>query len=57
MAVRLKDALAETFAGWREDLGSAWRDVLGGVELGFEAVDPSLTLEPWEPMDSTPVDW
>ena len=48
--MRLKDALEETFAGWREDLAPAWRHVLGGVEPGFDAVDPSLTLEPWEPI-------
>ena len=48
--MRLKDALEETFAGWREDLDPAWRGVLGGVEPGFDAVDPSLTLEPWEPI-------
>ena len=48
--MRLKDALAETLAGWREDLDPAWRGVLGGVEPGFDAVDPSLTVEAWEPI-------
>ena len=48
--MRLKDALEETLAGWREDLDSAWRGVLGGVELGFDAVDASLTVEAWEPI-------
>ena len=48
--MRLKDALEETFAGWREDLDSAWRGVLGCVELGFDAVDASLTVEAWEPI-------
>lgn len=48
--MRLKDALEETLAGWREDLDSAWRGVLGGVELGFDAVDTSLNVEAWEPI-------
>ena len=50
MAILLKDAFEETFAGWREDVEPAWRSVLDGVHLGFDAVDPSLTLEPWEPV-------
>ena len=50
MAVLLKDAFGQTFAGWREDVEPAWRRVLDGVDLGFEAVDPTLTLEPWEPI-------
>ena len=48
--MRLKDALEETLAGWREDLDSAWRGVLGGVDLGFDAVDESLAVEAWEPI-------
>ena len=48
--MRLKDALEETLAGWREDLDSAWRGVLDGVELGFDPVDASLTVEAWEPI-------
>ena len=51
--MRLKDALEETLAGWREDLAPAWRHVLGGIEPGFDAVDPSLALEPWEPIFPT----
>lgn len=50
MAVLLKDAFEETFAGWRDDLEPAWRSVLDGVDLGFDAVDPALALEPWEPI-------
>ena len=50
MAMRLRDALEQTFAGWREDVDPAWRGVLDGVDLGFDAVDPVLTLEPWEPI-------
>ena len=50
MAMRLRDALEQTFAGWREDVDPAWRGVLDGVEPGLDAVDPTLTLEPWEPI-------
>jgi len=50
MAIRLKDAFGQTFAGWREDVEPAWWSVLDGVDLGFDAVDPALTLEPWEPI-------
>ena len=50
MAILLKEAFEETFAGWREDVEPAWRGVLSGTDLGFDAVDPALTLEPWEPI-------
>ena len=50
MVMRLRDALEEMFAGWSEDLEPAWRGVVDGVDLGFDAVDASLTLEPWEPI-------
>lgn len=50
MAMRLRDALEETLAGWREDFSPVWRDVLGGVDLGFDSVDPTLAIEPWEPI-------
>ncbi len=50
MAIPLKDAFEQTFAGWREDVEPAWRAVLGGVDLGFDAVDPALDLAPWEPI-------
>ena len=50
MAILLRDALEQTLAGWREDVDPAWLGVLDGVELGFDSVDESLTLEPWEPI-------
>ena len=50
MAMFLKDALEQTFTGWRDDVNPAWRDVVDGVELGFDSVDETLTLEPWEPI-------
>ena len=50
MAILLRDAFEQTFAGWHEDVEPAWRDVLNRIDLGFDAVDDSLTLEPWEPI-------
>ena len=50
MAILLRDALAQTFTGWRGDVNPAWRDVVDGVELGFDSVDETLTLEAWEPI-------
>ena len=50
MVIPLKDALEQTFAGWREDVEPAWHGVFRGVDPGFDAVDPALTLEPWEPI-------
>ena len=34
MAIRLRDAFEQTFAGWREDVEPAWRGVLNGIDLG-----------------------
>jgi uracil-DNA glycosylase len=42
--------MREILAGWRGDLDPAWREACGCSDLGFEAVDPGLTLEPWEPV-------
>lgn len=42
--------MQETLAGWPDDLPPAWRDIVSVVQLGFEAIDPALTLEPWEPI-------
>jgi uracil-DNA glycosylase len=50
MNVALKDAMKDILAGWRQDLDAPWQAVAAGTELGFEAVDPDLTLEPWEPI-------
>jgi uracil-DNA glycosylase len=50
MRQALKDAMQDILAGWHEDLDASWRAALNGRELGFEAIDPLLTLEPWEPV-------
>jgi uracil-DNA glycosylase len=46
----LRDALREVVAGWRDDLDPAWRDFLADVEPDPDAIDPDLTLAPWEPI-------
>jgi uracil-DNA glycosylase len=50
MPLPLKDAMREVLADWPEDLDPAWRAAIGETDLGFEAIDPGLTLEPWEPV-------
>ena len=50
MAVQLRAALRETLQGWQEDIASPWGDVITDVALGFEDVDTTLELEPWEPI-------
>lgn len=46
----LRDALRDVLAGWRADLSPAWQALIGAQELGFDAVDPTLRLEAWEPI-------
>ena len=48
--MRLRVALREMLEGWHEDIASPWRDVIGDVSPGFEQVDATLELEPWEPV-------
>ena len=48
--MQLRSALRETLEGWQEDIASPWRDVIADVALGFEQVDATLELEPWEPI-------
>ena len=50
MPVQLRSAMQEFLDGWKSDLPDDWRDELDGVNLGFDAIDPDLTLEPWEPI-------
>ncbi len=50
MPVRLRDAMAEVLEGWQSDLPASWSAALGPVALGFDAIDPTLELEPWEPI-------
>ena len=50
MTISLRAALAETLAGWHDDLDPAWRPLLDDLTLDFGAVDADLVLEPWEPI-------
>lgn len=50
MTVALKTAMQEILAGWRDDLDAPWRALVADTELGFDAIDPSLALEPFEPV-------
>lgn len=50
MPIKLRQALQETYAGWKDDLTPAWRNALSDVELAFAKVDNSLELELWEPI-------
>jgi uracil-DNA glycosylase len=42
--------MREFLSGWQNDLPAAWREVLGPVSLGFDAISPDLDLEIWEPI-------
>lgn len=46
----LRDALRDTLTGWQGDLSPGWQAFIGTRELGFDAVDPALRLEAWEPI-------
>lgn len=50
MVLRLNTVMRSVLDGWCQDLDPAWAAVLGDVELGFEAIDPTLELELWEPV-------
>ena len=50
MAMPLQAALQDTLRGWREDIDPPWRAVVRTVSLAFDDVDPTLELEPWEPI-------
>lgn len=50
MPARLREAMAETLAGWEADLPQAWHDALGSIGDDFDRVDPDLAFEAWEPI-------
>jgi uracil-DNA glycosylase len=50
MDLPLKEAMRDILDGWREDLDAPWRSVVADVELGFDDMDPDLTLAPGEPV-------
>ncbi len=50
MEQALQTALSDVLDGWREDINPQWRSLIGEQELGFDAVDPTLRLQAWEPI-------
>src|SRR5207244_3775542 len=50
MTAALGPTMREILAGWQGDLDPAWQPVVGGGELGYDAIDPALTSEAWEPV-------
>ena len=50
MPMRLREAMAETLAGWETDLPDAWRSALGPVGDDFDRVDADLEFAAWEPI-------
>lgn len=50
MNLPLKEAMREILDDWRQDLDPDWRSVVAGIELGFDKMDPELTLAPGEPV-------
>lgn len=50
MPARLREAMAQTLAGWEKDLPEAWRAALGPIGDDFDRVDPDLDFEAWEPI-------
>lgn len=46
----LREAMAQTFAGWEADLPASWRAALGAVGDPFDRIDASLDFELWEPI-------
>ncbi|UVC09873.1 uracil-DNA glycosylase [Rhizobium sp. TH2] len=42
--------MSAVLEGWHADLPQAWRNCLGHVELGFDAMEPALDMEIWEPI-------
>jgi len=47
---RLKEAMAQTLAGWEADLPQNWRDALGPIGDDFDRIDAGLDFEAWEPI-------
>jgi uracil-DNA glycosylase len=48
--MQLRSALRDNLEGWHGEIHPPWRDVVRTVSLAFDDVDPSLELEPWEPI-------
>jgi len=50
MKTPLKNVLEYLLENWVEDLNPAWHTIALQSPLGFDHIDPQLTLEPWEPV-------
>jgi uracil-DNA glycosylase len=50
MPMRLREAMAETLAGWEDDLPDVWQAALGPIGDHFDCVDADLEFEAWEPI-------
>lgn len=50
MPMTLREAMAETLAGWEADLPAAWQTALGPVGDAFDRIDPELDFAAWEPI-------
>jgi uracil-DNA glycosylase len=50
MAVSLREAMVETLAGWQADLDPVWQSAIGDAGPAFDAIDPDLRLDVWEPV-------
>jgi uracil-DNA glycosylase len=50
MTVNLKTALGGLLENWIEDIDPAWHPIVLKAPLGFDQVDPDLTMAPWEPI-------
>lgn len=53
MPIPLKTAMERVLDGWRDDIDPAWRSIADAVELDFDAIDATLTLDEWEPIFPT----
>jgi len=50
MPMRLREAMAETLAGWETDLPDVWQTALGPIGDHFDRIDGALEIEAWEPI-------
>lgn len=48
--ISLRDRFRRDFGAWRDGVPSSWRPGFDGVELGFDAVDPNVTIGDDEPI-------
>lgn len=53
MAMSLRDALLETYDGWRDEFPAPWHSVIGDLDLDGSQVPEELELDPWVPIFPT----